>query len=639
MNRAFRIRTVLFLLLAFVVVLPAARAQFVKPHPDLLSAVARTDHSAVKPGESFTLQIRFRVGSGAWYYGPVPGGKIIPAQPARLKPPDNAPLLFGKPKWPKTETHVTDLGGQTDRHQVYTGVQTLEVPVKVKPGASKKSYSLAVSLGGQVCTPTTCIPLVAPARFRISVGGASVANKSPFPPFPSAEAKPGKKKTGGIFDRSALAPPSGSASGSPPGDFDLSKLKVETPKSSWLAMLLAAFLGGLILNFMPCVLPVVPIKVYAFLEHARQDPKKAFRLALAFAAGMLTVFLILGGIMASARGLWGAQFQHPAFVVTLGALMFVMALWLFGALNVSLPQSVAGARFSGEDYAGSFGMGALATVLATPCSGPFLGLALAWAAAQPAALVLLTFAAIGAGMASPYVALVAQPGLLKRLPKPGPWMETWKQSMGLVMFAVTLYFFNLLPAELHTPFLCFCLALGAAVWATNRWGGLTASSAKRASAAALGLALALIGGWNVYSRTRSLYAQPPAAGTVVTAEGLEWVPFNASTLNDWLRSGQTVVVEWTADWCPNCKFIENTVYRKAKVTNRLKRGVRLMRADMTREFPEAAKVMQQLGSQSIPFSVVFRGDDPAHPILLRDVYASDALLNALDGKTAVAKRS
>ena len=128
-----------------------------------------------------------------------------------------------------------------------------------------------------------------------------------------------------------------------------------------------------------------------------------------------------------------SQFQSPAFVTTLGAIVFAMALWLLGAFTLSVPQRLAGAKLSSGDMAGSMAMGALATLLATPCSGPFLGGAIAWAAAQSPPLIMLTFATIGLGMAFPYVALVAQPKLLKRLPKPGPWMEIWKQSMAFVL--------------------------------------------------------------------------------------------------------------------------------------------------------------------------------------------------------------
>ena len=501
------------------------------------------------------------------------------------------------------------------------GIQTITVPVKVAANAAAKSYPLTVTLAGQVCTTKVCIPLKAPASFTVGVGPAMRPNGAPFPAFPAAGVVATPEGSG--RPATAGAP----ATGGPSGPLDLTKqAQVTTPRTSWALILLFALLGGLIMNVMPCVLPVVPIKIYSFLEHSQQGGGRAMRLALAFAAGMIGVFLVLGAIMASARGLWGSQFQSPVFVTTLGGIMFAMALWLLGAFTLSLPQRIAGARLSSGDIAGSMGMGALATLLATPCSGPFLGGAIAWAAAQSAPLIMLTFATIGVGMALPYVVLVAQPSLLKRLPRPGPWMEIWKQSMALVMFGVTIYFLNLLPAESHVRFLIFCLAIGAGAWVLQAWGGLTATTGRRRAAWAAALALMIAGGVPAY---QPLPARAALSGTAVTSGGLEWAPFDVPTLNKWAGSGETVVVEWTADWCPNCKLIENTVYRQASVIDRLRGKVKLMRADITHSFPAAESLLQKLGGQSIPFSAVFLKKDPTHPIILRDVYTAGDLLAAL----------
>ncbi|MGC8834020.1 MAG: cytochrome c biogenesis protein CcdA, partial [Armatimonadota bacterium] len=448
-----------------------ASGQLVQTRPDLLRAAAVSSHEAVRPGQSFTVAVRLKVGRGAWLYGPEPGGKIIPAQPLSLELPKEDGFAFGSVQWPKTTRHVTDLGGQTDQHNVYTGEQTVLVPVLAKNSARFGVYNLRFRLRGQVCTPGSCIPVEAVASVRLAVAGASRESEHKLPRLPFAPGSAGK--------------PTGGKAG-----FDVSKsVQVETPTTPWILAILASLLGGVLLNFMPCVLPVVPIKVYSFLEHAQRDPKKALRLSLAFALGMIAVFLALGAFMASVRGLWGMQFQRPEFVTALGALVFTMGLWLGGAFTIALPQSLSGARFSAGEYLGSFGMGALATVLATPCSGPFLGGALAWAAMQPAPVVLAAFAAIGVGMASPYMLLVAQPELLKRLPRPGPWMETWKQGMALLMFAVTVYFVSILPAERHVPFLLLCLAIAAGVWVANRWGGVNEVFAKRAAARLAAFAL------------------------------------------------------------------------------------------------------------------------------------------------------
>ncbi|MBW3624645.1 MAG: thioredoxin family protein [Armatimonadetes bacterium] len=626
-------------LLSFLVP-PPAGAQLVRERPDKLAAAALPSHTTVKPGSSMAVRVKFRVQPRAWYYGPKPGGVIVPAQPSTLTVPKNLPFTFGNPTWPKTVVHETDLGGgEKDKHNVYMGEKILFVPVKVKSNAPKKAYSFPVVLMGQVCTESTCIPVKAPATVRITVGNANVPNKGAYPPYPKAKVSEGPSETGGeiAFGMGATESPPPSSPAAPAGAaFDVTKqVKVDAPKTSWLWVLLAAFVGGIIMNVMPCVLPVVPIKVYTFLDHAHQDHGKALRLAVSFAAGMIAVFLALGVLMASVRGLWGAQFQSPVFVVTLGGVMFMMALWLMGAYTVPVPQSVAGVKVSGGDYAGSFGMGALATLLATPCSGPFLGGAIAWAATQSPPLILLTFGTIGVGMASPYVLLVAQPKLLRKLPRPGPWMETWKQSMALLMFGVTIYFVSLLPAEMHVPFLLFCLALGAAVWIMNRWAGLTASRVKRNLAGVVAMGVVVAGTWFAY--TPRYAAAGPAQQAATTGE-LEWTPFSTQTLNAWLSQGETVIVEWTADWCINCKILERQVYHQAKVVDRLKGNVKLMRADISGGAPEAEKLLQQLGGASLPFSAVFRGEDPTRPVILRDMYTADQLLAALGAPSTVAAR-
>lgn len=600
-----------------------AGAQLQRERPEMLSATAWTSHQQVKPGGQFTLFLKFRVQSGAWFYGPNPGGKIIPAQPATLTFPSDVPLLFGQPRWPPPHLHKTDLGGQVDYHRVYTGQQLVTIPVKVKAKAPLRNYDLTVFLSGQVCTPKTCIPLKARAKFSITVGNRNLPNRlSPMGKSSKGNSSPPQQKTG-------ESTPSSFSASQESGDL-LSQVEVEGVKGSWLWILLAAFLGGIIMNVMPCVLPVVPLKVYSFLEHSQHNPRKAFYLALAFAGGILSVFLALGAIMASARALWGAQFQHPFFLITLGALIFTMGLWLMGAFTLQLPQKIAGMRLSGRDYLGSFGMGALATILATPCSGPFLGGAIAWAAMQPAPLILLTFATIGLGMALPYVLLVAQPKLLQRLPRPGPWMETWKQGMALVMFGVTIYFIYLLPPGFHVPFLLFLLSIGTSIWVVHRFGGLTAPPRRRRLTNLAALLLILIGGRIAYSSKYLPDQEVKSPEVTVTSEGLQWVPFNRRMLNQWLSSGETALVEWTADWCPNCKYIENTVFRNPRVVEVLKqKDVRLMRADITRSHPEAERLLRQLGGQSIPFSVVFLGNNPTKPIILRDVYTVETLLKVL----------
>lgn len=252
-------------------------------------------------------------------------------------------------------------------------------------------------------------------------------------------------------------------------------LTLETPLtiseaggSTWW-YLLAGLVGGFILNFMPCVLPVISIKVLSLLGQAGESRRRVFGLGLSFAAGMIALFLALGLLVTVAGQTWGALFQSAAFLVVMLGIIVAMACSLFGAFTLSVPGAVgeADAAIESEGYIGSFGKGVLAVLLGTPCSGPFLGSALAWAAAKSAggqpAVGMLVFLAMGVGMAFPFVVLAARPGWMRYLPRPGAWMETFKEAMGFLLLLTAVYIVYLLQDRVLAAIL-YSLGIAFAAW-------------------------------------------------------------------------------------------------------------------------------------------------------------------------------
>ncbi len=244
-------------------------------------------------------------------------------------------------------------------------------------------------------------------------------------------------------------------------------------------ILLFGFLGGLILNVMPCVLPVIGLKVMSFVQQAGESRSRVFVLNVWYSLGLISVFLVLA-ILAVAAGLgWGEQFQSETFTITMSAVVFVFALSLLGVWEIPIPGMVgsgkAGAAAEKEGAGGAFAKGVLTTILATPCTGPFLGTALAWAVLQPAYIVFATFTSMGLGMASPYLVLGAFPKLISAvLPKPGAWMDTFKQLMGFVLLGTVIWLLTSIEADAVIPAIALLFGLWLACWFVGKFVPLTA---------------------------------------------------------------------------------------------------------------------------------------------------------------------
>src|SRR5213082_122513 len=421
-----------------------------------------------------------------------------------------------------------------------------------------------------------------------------------------------------------------------------------TPARGIFTFLFFGFLGGVILNLMPCVLPVISLKIFGFIQHAGQSRQKILRSGIAFAGGIFAWFiglaLLLIALKAAGREItWGGfQFTNPYFVLALSVIVLVFALDLFGVFEISLPQSVTRrllSSTSGQHEAASFFQGLFATVLATPCTAPFLGTALGFAFAQSPAIILLMFVAIAAGMSAPYLLLCAQPAWLRFLPKPGPWMVHMKQFMGFLLLATLLFLLYVLGAQRGLEGAiwasCFLLVVSVVCWMKGAFVVPTASAAKRS--VVLVLALLLVLGSGIYFIGNKFHS-----ATIASADSRlrgDWHAFTPERLQTELEQGRFVFVDFTAAWCLTCKFNEASVLESAEVRESFQRhGIVKLKADWTNGDPVITKLLQHFGRPGVPLYVLYPGKSE-QPIVFPELLTQRILLDKLETiSTAVASQ-
>ncbi len=402
--------------------------------------------------------------------------------------------------------------------------------------------------------------------------------------------------------------------------------------------LLFGFIGGFILNLMPCVLPVISLKIFGFIQQAGQDRRRILRSGLAFVAGIFAWFIGLALLLITLKSAgreitWAFQFTNPYFVVLMSAVVLVFALNLFGVFEISLPQ-IANRGVLGwtarEGDAGSFFQGVFATVLATPCTAPFLGTALGFAFTQSGWTILLMFLAIAAGMASPYLLLSAQPAWLRLVPKPGPWMVRVKQLMGFLLLATLLFLLAVVGAERGVEAIiwtsCFLLALSVVCWMKGAFIVPTASPGSRFVSIVL-MVLLLLGSAFYFIGGKFAAARVVSAETQ-TQDG--WQPFTPQFLESELKQGHAVFVDFTAAWCLTCKFNEANVLEAGAVRDAFQRhGIIRIKADWTNADPAITKILKQFGRPGVPMYVLYPGNH-AEPILFPELLTQNLILEKLE---------
>ncbi|MEX0322108.1 MAG: protein-disulfide reductase DsbD family protein [Puniceicoccaceae bacterium] len=410
-------------------------------------------------------------------------------------------------------------------------------------------------------------------------------------------------------------------------------------ETSWAGILVLAFVGGLILNLMPCVFPVLGIKIMGFVGQAGESRKKIVEHGLVFSLGVLLSFWILAAVLLLLRSGgnqlgWGFQLQSPTFVFILAMLLFAFALNMAGLFEVGQSAVGVGSNLTAKSgLSGSFFSGVLATVVATPCAAPFLAPALGAALTFPPLGSLAVFTFIAFGLAAPYLLLSIFPSLLKWLPKPGAWMETFKQFMSFLLFATVAYLVWVLAGQLteeggYTVFsllkvLIGLVLLALGLWIYGRWSAFHRPKKVRLVGSIAALVIVLFSLSFGISGTRA----PDPSATAIVWE--KWSPGKAEAL---AAEGKTVYVDFTARWCVTCQTNKAAVFSSSRVQDAIEElDIVLLKADWTHQDPEISKALARFGRSAVPFNLVY-GPAIETPIELPEVLVPGTVLDAI--KTA-----
>lgn len=513
--------------------------------------------------------------------------------------------------------------------KVYEGPTPLFVELDDK--AAAQGLALQGELRMLLCSDQSCWPVKAPVTASWSAAELSAApdarNQTWWPVYLAAH-----QDSSGTQSATNHAPPPSQAAQAPQTKETASGEALQNLRISpryfqpqlevrdLTKAIVFGFLAGLILNFMPCVLPVVSLKLSALVTASgianERRRTRVFRTHnIFFSLGVLAYFMALGLFLGFAGLAWGQIFQKPEVVLALTALVFPLGLSLFGLFDLPIVDLKAGSDLTDKPKTQAMFTGFLATLLATPCSGPMLGGVLGWTLTQGPPVIIGVFFWIGLGMATPYLLLATAPKLVRFFPKPGAWTLHLEKLVGFFLMATCIYLLSILPTSYLLPGLTLLWTTAFAAWMWGHWTSLGRSLRHRLTVR--GAAILLVVAVAAYTLSPS-------------AEPTRWSNFEEQGFLAGLGK-ERILVDFTADWCPNCKVLEMTTLSSKNLAVWKKRyGLTLLQADMTRDNPAAQALLRKLGSQSIPVVAIFAAGEPANPLVLRDLFTSGQMDQALE---------
>ncbi len=597
--------------------------------PDIKCSLV-SNYGAVSPGQTFSLALQIKIPPGWHIYWKTSGDAGLPTQIDLKLPKD---IRLTEWKWPRPEI-FQEAGGITTigyANEVLLGAE----------GVIPKTWPIdnSIEINGTVswlACKKSCIPGSQEFKTSISVGkdgklfpeGAALVARAEKH-FLALEEEPSiLKEYEELKSSMEIVSQIGSAG--------------ESKHISPLLALLFAFLGGLLLNIMPCVLPVLSLKAIRIIRQGENAPSENWRQSVLYFAGVMLSFTVLAGLVAGLKwggqeiG-WGFQFQEPRFLIFMTGVVFGFGLTFFGLYEFSFaPPGNLEKITRKESWMGPFGEGLLATLLATPCTAPFLGPAIGFSFSQPGLIIFLFFWMIGFGFAFPFLLLAAVPQWTRYLPKPGRWMETLKKIMGFPLIGTGIWLLWILSrlapwdAVKGTIMLLGIIAL--VLWGLSLGAGPGQPAKRKWTLWILGIFLILGAYFRLVepSLKKIEKLEKGEAAPPILKGGVSWEPFSVEAFKKALDEKTTIFVDFTADWCLTCQLNEKGVLRSPKITAAFREhGVRAFRADWTNRSEHLTQIMRRLGRSGVPVYVYFKNGDAANPIILPEILTEKAVLRPL----------
>jgi thiol:disulfide interchange protein DsbD len=598
-----------FLVSIAIVLLTAVTARAQQSSADVSAALSTT---AVHAGDKPTIAVIVDVHDGLHAQSHTPIDEY--AIKFEVATDKNDQAGFGGVEYPKPlEKTFPALG----KMSVYVGRTIVRVPVTIGADAKPGALKLSGNVTFQACDDNSCFP---PETVNWSISTTVVPADQPVQANPDY---PAEKK-----DQAPTTAPTTA----PAAKADVTLIRpavegqtaifgIDLDKSTWPLAFSAAFVIGIIFNLMPCVLPVLPLKIMGFYEVSQHDRKKSILLGAVFSAGLIASFGVLAALVVGSTQLqWGALFEHAWFTATISIVLVAMAISTFGFFTVNVPTALYSFTPRHDTYVGNFLFGVLTAALSTPCTfGMFVGL-LAWALKQPAWVGGSSIVMVGVGMASPYFVLSAFPEVARKFPRTGPWAEVVKQMMGFLLLATAVFFarpfYQHLLSDDFFYWSLFAVLAAAGVFLILRAIQLGKTMVSRLVAVAIAAVIVL----PTFYTVRRLTEKPFA-----------WRPYSDSARLAAIDAGKPVLVDFTATWCTNCHYLEAFVLHDPKVVHAVRdKDVVMLQADMTdvNNAPDKPLLRKLNGAGNIPLTAVYFPNQD-QPRLLKGIYTADDLVKTL----------
>ncbi|MEW6193842.1 MAG: thioredoxin family protein [Bacteroidota bacterium] len=626
-------------LLPFILLPVFINLSLAQPQTNLVSVNVEKNNLKISNGSELKVNLIIKIVNGWHINSNKPNDEFL--IPTTISVKGNG-VRLAKIKYP--DPHEITLAFSDQPVSVYEGEVKAELTLFIDKAAPTGKQSVEIILGYQACNDQTCMPPtdVSTVLDVEVISGGDVRDEKQDTRREMQEVEEHVQNT--VRDEAQEARREVLDVSNKVQDVRSEGLNKEevsiasTDESTGIFLALVfAFIGGLILNLMPCVLPVLSLKIMGIVQQAGDHPKEKLKHGLIFTLGVLISFWILAGLLLILRAGgeqlgWGFQLQSPGFVIVLTIFLFLFGLSMFGVFEIGTTLTSIGQSTQNRSaYMGSFTSGVLATVVATPCTAPFMGSALGFALSQPVYVSLIIFTFLGLGMAAPYLILTTTPKLLKFIPKPGAWMESMKQFMGFLLLATVLWLLWVLSLQTGSEGVIILLAsliiVSLGGWIYGRWGNIAKAKPTRRIAqtiSALTLTAALI------FSLQNIEVKAADSEEVHRQGKIEWKKFSPELVEKLRSEGKPVFVDFTAAWCLSCQVNEKVAFGSEDVQDLfLAKGITALKADWTNKDETVTKALAQFGRNSVPFYILYV-PGKSEPVIFPEIITPGIVIDKLD---------